>query len=84
MAEKYPGCTVHWEVFSAARMRAQEGRCEASLFAGVPFEGALVKKVFEELKYIHSPDLVFTHKRNDAHQDHHLIAELTWNTFRVL
>ena len=29
-----------------------------------------------------SPDLIFTHNRKDAHQDHRLIAELTWNTFR--
>ena len=29
-----------------------------------------------------SPDLIFTHNRQDAHQDHRLIAELTWNTFR--
>lgn len=47
----------------------------------MPFVGAEVKKVFEELKPI-SPDLVFTHSRNDAHQDHRLLAELTWNTFR--
>ena len=41
-----------------------------------------LKKVFEdELKAI-SPDIVFTHNRKDAHQDHRLIAELTWNTFR--
>ena len=28
------------------------------------------------------PDLIFTTSRKDAHQDHRLIAELTWNTFR--
>ena len=45
-------------------------------------EGALVKDVFEELKQTVSPDLIFTHHRKDAHQDHRLVAELTWNTFR--
>jgi LmbE family N-acetylglucosaminyl deacetylase len=46
------------------------------------FEGAKIKTVFEEeLKQI-NPDLVFTQNRKDAHQDHRLIAELTWNTFR--
>jgi LmbE family N-acetylglucosaminyl deacetylase len=40
-----------------------------------------VKAVFEELKDI-SPDVIFTHNRKDAHQDHRLIADLTWNTFR--
>jgi LmbE family N-acetylglucosaminyl deacetylase len=28
------------------------------------------------------PDLVFTHYRDDRHQDHRLISDLTWNTFR--
>jgi LmbE family N-acetylglucosaminyl deacetylase len=42
----------------------------------------LVKDVFEELKQTISPDLIFTHNRTDAHQDHRLVAELTWNTFR--
>jgi LmbE family N-acetylglucosaminyl deacetylase len=48
----------------------------------MPFAGAEVKSVFEELKRNVSPDLVFTHNRKDAHQDHRLIADLTWNTFR--
>jgi LmbE family N-acetylglucosaminyl deacetylase len=97
MAEQYPRCTFHWVVFSAIGVRAQEAKCAASFFAGsrlqgpllktfrdgfMPFEGALVKDVFEELKHTVSPDLIFTHNRKDAHQDHRLIAELTWNTFR--
>jgi len=48
----------------------------------MPFAGAEVKAVFEELKQTVSPDLIFTHNRKDAHQDHRLLAELTWNTFR--
>ena len=28
------------------------------------------------------PDLIFSHHRSDLHQDHRLVAELTWNTFR--
>ena len=43
--------------------------------------GQRSKDFFEELKRV-SPDLIFTHNRKDAHQDHRLIAELTWNTFR--
>jgi LmbE family N-acetylglucosaminyl deacetylase len=47
-----------------------------------PFDGAKIKDVFEqELKKV-APDVVFTQNRQDAHQDHRLIAELTWNTFR--
>ena len=48
----------------------------------MPFVGAEVKTVFEELKQRISPDMIFTHNRKDAHQDHRLISELTWNTFR--
>jgi len=48
----------------------------------LPYEGGPVKEVFEELKGMVSPDLVLTHYREDLHQDHRLISELTWNTFR--
>ena len=48
----------------------------------MPFHGAEIKTAFEELKSSSSPDIVFTHFRKDAHQDHRLISELTWNTFR--
>jgi len=97
LAEKYPDCTFHWVVFSATGVRAAEAQCAAMRFAGprlrgpvlktfadgfLPFAGAEVKTVFEELKREISPDLIFTHSRKDAHQDHRLVAELTWNTFR--
>jgi LmbE family N-acetylglucosaminyl deacetylase len=48
----------------------------------LPYEGGLVKGQFEELKGLVSPDLILTHYRHDLHQDHRLISELTWNTFR--
>ena len=48
----------------------------------MPFVGGEVKAFFEELKSRVSPAIVFTHSRKDAHQDHSLISELTWNTFR--
>jgi LmbE family N-acetylglucosaminyl deacetylase len=41
-----------------------------------------VKEYFEELKREAPPDVVFTHTRADLHQDHRLVCELTWNTFR--
>ena len=47
-----------------------------------PYIGAEIKASFEELKGTISPDVVFTHFRDDLHQDHRLISELTWNTFR--
>lgn len=97
LAKQYPRCRFHWVVFSATGVRAAEAQRGAALFGGMnsepnlvlkpfqdgflPFVGAEVKAVFEELKVI-SPSLIFTHHRNDAHQDHRLLAELTWNTFR--
>ncbi len=97
LAEQYGGCQFHWVVFSAIGVREDEARRAASLFAGprlmgpllktfqdgfMPYDGAQVKAVFEnELKQL-SPDIVFTHHGKDAHQDHRLISELTWNTFR--
>jgi LmbE family N-acetylglucosaminyl deacetylase len=47
-----------------------------------PYLGAEIKTYFEQLKEDFSPDLIFTHYRHDLHQDHRLICDLTWNTFR--
>ena len=48
----------------------------------LPADWAAVKEQFESLKARTEPDLILTHRRDDAHQDHRLLAELTWNTFR--
>src|SRR5262249_6795388 len=48
----------------------------------LPFVAAKVKDHFEVLKQSCRPDIVFTHHRNDLHQDHQLVSQLTWNTFR--
>jgi LmbE family N-acetylglucosaminyl deacetylase len=47
-----------------------------------PSLSAPIKEYFEELKADFEPDLVFTHYRHDLHQDHKLVGDLTWNTFR--
>ncbi|HTE43322.1 MAG TPA: PIG-L deacetylase family protein [Steroidobacteraceae bacterium] len=47
-----------------------------------PHEWAQVKGGFEELKTRVTPDVVFTHYGDDKHQDHCILSELTWNTFR--
>ena len=97
LIEQYPECSFHWVVFSAIGVRQSEAQRAAELFAGprlerlylrefqdgfMPFNGADIKSFFEELKQTVSPDLVLTHHRRDAHQDHRLLSELTWNTFR--
>jgi len=98
LAEQYPQCVFHWVVFSGDSVRLAEAQRAASLFTGssslvgpfvkafpdgfMPVVSGEVKAFFEELKQTVSPDIIFTHNRKDAHQDHRLIAELTWNTFR--
>lgn len=88
---------IKWVVFSSSKERAREARSSARLYLErakrrsvaihgfrdgfFPFDGAKIKKCFEALKSM-SPDIIFTHARGDAHQDHRLLAELTWNTFR--
>jgi len=47
-----------------------------------PFVGAEIKEYFAALARDVAPDLVLTHQRHDLHQDHRLVAELTWQTFR--
>ena len=48
----------------------------------LPYHGAEVKDFFETVKREVSPDLIFTHASHDRHQDHRLVSELTWNTWR--
>lgn len=47
-----------------------------------PYAGEPIKEYFEEIKFGFDPHVVFTHYRNDLHQDHKVISDLTWNTFR--
>jgi LmbE family N-acetylglucosaminyl deacetylase len=89
---------VTWVVLAAEGAREQEARASADAFlAGaisktvvcrglrdgfLPYLGATVKDFFEELKLEVDPQLVLTHTRSDLHQDHRLVCELTWNTWR--
>ena len=47
-----------------------------------PYTGGRIKEYFEKLKTELTPDLIFTHYRHDLHQDHRMVCELTWNTWR--
>jgi LmbE family N-acetylglucosaminyl deacetylase len=92
-----PRVKFHWVVLSGTGIRQDEARKAAELFTGdcekrvdlkgfrdgyLPYSGSEVKDFFETLKQQVNPDLIFTHWRGDAHQDHRLVSELTWNTFR--
>ena len=48
----------------------------------MPYQGEMIKEAFEELKASFMPDLILTHHDDDRHQDHRLISQLTWNTWR--
>jgi LmbE family N-acetylglucosaminyl deacetylase len=98
LAETHPDAHITWIVLSGDGERAAEARASAEEFlAGYassqvevegfrdgyfPFVGAEIKDYFERLKAELEPHLVFTHQRADLHQDHRLVSDLTWNTFR--
>jgi LmbE family N-acetylglucosaminyl deacetylase len=89
---------VHWVVFSSDEQRKREALNSANAFLECipskkivihtlrdgffPYLGVELKERFEKLKSELSPDLILTHYRQDLHQDHRLVSELTWNTFR--
>ena len=98
LLESWPGASVRWVVFSGSALRQQEARAAAeSLLAKagerqiemlshresyLPQCWAAVKEDFERIKAEFQPTLILTHTREDHHQDHRVVSELTWNTFR--
>jgi LmbE family N-acetylglucosaminyl deacetylase len=89
---------VLWCVLSGASIREEEARksaCDFLLGAvriqvevmpfkdGLfPTQGEQIKTWFELLKARTEPDLILTHRHDDAHQDHREVCRHTWNTFR--
>lgn len=98
LVEEYPDARFEWVVFSSNSLRKTEAQASFDYFLEnaseknihvkdfrngyFPYVAAEIKDYFEELKSDVSPDVIFTHYRNDLHQDHRLLGELTWNTFR--
>ena len=98
LARSCPDVRVHWLVLAAHGDRVDEARTSAEAFLDglreptveilsrrdgyLPYEAIEVKDTFERLKARVDPDLVLTHRRDDLHQDHRLVCDLTWNTFR--
>jgi len=98
LAHRYQAAEFLWVVLASTKERAEEERKAAGALLPeavkkrviikawedgfLPYQGSQVKGFFEELKPTFSPDLIFTHYREDAHQDHRLVCELTWNTYR--
>jgi len=98
LLNRHPDVHVRWVVFGADEERAGEAKESAAAFlAGVksfevtikafrnayfPSQADRIKDDLEILKREVEPDLIFTHYENDLHQDHRVISQLTWNTFR--
>jgi len=95
---QHPDAYILWVTLNSDEVRAVETRAAAArLLAGAhntklviktfrqsyfPYAGVELKDFFETLKAEIVPDVVFTHWRDDMHQDHRVVNELTWNTFR--
>jgi len=93
-----PSLRITWVVFSAVGQRRAEALASAAAFtAGAaqvevltfehddglfPQDSLRIKQRFEALKAGPAPDLIFTHALHDRHQDHRLLAEMTWATWR--
>ena len=89
---------VHWCVLSGAGEREHEAKASAAEFLSeaasarievMPFrdgffpeQGEQIKSWFELLKERVDPDVILTHRADDAHQDHRQVCRLAWNTFR--
>ena len=90
--------SVYWLVLGTTPRRAAEAHRSADLFLGdagerqivikdfhdafFPYCTSSLKTYFQEVSLAYEPDLIFTHYLADRHQDHRLVSELTWNTFR--
>jgi LmbE family N-acetylglucosaminyl deacetylase len=98
MMERGVRIEVVWVVLSAAGEREVEAKASAADFLAAatsaqievksfkdgffPEQGEAIKSTFEALKRRVNPDVILTHHRDDAHQDHRHVCRLTWNTFR--
>jgi LmbE family N-acetylglucosaminyl deacetylase len=98
MIAKNPRLEVHWCVLSGEGERQGEAKASAADFlAGAanieieildfrtsyfPEQGEGLKSWFEDLKLRADADVILTHHKDDAHQDHREVNRLTWNTFR--
>jgi LmbE family N-acetylglucosaminyl deacetylase len=98
LLKELPVERITWAVLSGTDARAQEARKGARRVLGrhrgarvlterfrdgfFPYTAVAIKEWFEGLKREVQPDLVLTHFRHDRHQDHRLVSELTYNTFR--
>ena len=98
LLKHYNNAEIYWVVFSGNEIRKKEAIKSANAFLKdiekktviqksfkenhFPYNGEKIRQVFSTVKSKFNPDVIFTHYRNDFHQDHRIISELTLNTFR--
>lgn len=97
LARDNPQIKIDWVLLSATEQRKAEAQhCFEEWLPGnsgnlhiadfpdsyFPWHGQEIKRYLHQLADQQSPDLIFTTRRQDRHQDHRLLGELTWNAFR--
>lgn len=98
LIDQYPIQQIRWVVFASNPVRKKEAVASAEQYladvdhktinvldyrdAFLAFSAMEIKEYFESIKRDFDPHIVFTHYREDRHQDHRLISDLSWNTFR--
>jgi LmbE family N-acetylglucosaminyl deacetylase len=96
--QEYERVEVTWVVLSAATERGEEARrsaealmCDASRLeivigdfedSHLPADYRRVKGFLSDLRHRIESDIVLTHSLDDRHQDHRLIADMTWQNWR--
>jgi LmbE family N-acetylglucosaminyl deacetylase len=98
LQRQYPNCRIHWLVLTSGATRRKEAERAVNAFVRAPARGEIricdlpdgllpahfaeVKAEFERIRKTVAPDLILTHHGADLHQDHRLLSEITWQTFR--
>ena len=98
LVEWYPNLEMRWMVLSSNEERSAETRKSASRLGiadpnksvriesfkdgFLPYEGAELKQAIHDQSCDFEPHIIFTHYRDDRHQDHRTVSDITWNAFR--
>lgn len=97
LLEEHPGSSIRWMIASATPDREAEARASAAAFSAsaasvevivgnlpdgrLPAASTAVKDMLESVK-ARPIDVILGPRVEDAHQDHRLMAETVWQTFR--
>ena len=98
LVHRWPELDIHVLIFCSDARREEESRLGLAELLGrktkitfhfgkfrdsyLPYEAVAAKDYLNDKVGGLAPDLVFTHNRNDLHQDHRFIGEITYQVFR--